>query len=222
MSTDEIQEDESWLKEQVAHIEKHIGPIANVFQEAESNTVRLDIFIVAPQPHRDFYTLLTCGMSERAMKVPLFNPEDIALIPELKFAELMLCLPPDWPLTPDTFSDESNYWPIRWLKRIARLPHIYDSHLGLGHTIPNGDPPKPFANNTQFVCWTVDEPVLSAKEFVKLRGKDKIVNYYSIVPMYLEEMEFKLREGTAILNKRWDDEKVNELIDVNRKNTSKS
>ncbi len=45
------------------------------------------------------------------------------------------------------------YWPIEWLKRIARYPHDNDTWLGGPHTIiANGEPPEPFAPNTKMSC----------------------------------------------------------------------
>ncbi|MEO1085403.1 MAG: suppressor of fused domain protein, partial [Acidobacteriota bacterium] len=52
------------------HIEEHIGPIASVLHELVSDQVHIDIHVVAPTPERDFYTLVTSGMSERAMAAP--------------------------------------------------------------------------------------------------------------------------------------------------------
>ena len=202
------------------HVVKHIGPVTNVLHEIQGDLVQVDILVVGPHEARPYTTLVTCGMSERAMRVPLEDPEDLALIPELRFAELLLALPADWPLTPEAFQDEATYWPIRWLKRLARLPHRMDAWLGLGHTIPNGDPPKPFAPNTAFAGWLVDEPVLFAPEVQKLRMGDKSINFYAIVPLFEEEMEVKLRKGSAGLAHLMDRAKVSELIDLQRRNVA--
>ena len=200
------------------HVVKHIGPVTDVFHEIQSVGVRVDILIVGPSESRPFVTLVTCGMSEQAMRIPIENPEDLGIIPELRFAELLLCLPPEWPMTPDNFRDETNYWPIRWLKRLARMPHEMDGWLGLGHTIPHGDPPSPLGPNTRFCGWLVDEPVLFAPEVQKLRAGERTINFYSIVPLYEEEMLLKLREGSGALSHLLDKAKVSELIDVGRRN----
>ena len=36
------------------------------------------------------------------------------------------------------------------------------------HTIPNGDPPEPFAPNTQFVCVMLEPPITVDPEFFQL------------------------------------------------------
>lgn len=202
------------------HVTKYVGPVADVFQERAWEGVQIDVLIVPPTAERNYLTLVTCGMSERPMRVPLETPEDLGLVPELRYAELLLCLPTDWPFSPEAFQAEENYWPLRWLKKIARLPHLHDAWLGLGHTVPNGDPPKPLAPNTGFAGWMVDQPVLFPEDLQKLRLPDRVINFYSLVPLYPEEMAFKLKQGSGQLSKRFDDAKVNELIDIGRANTA--
>ncbi len=219
MTDDPIPDDE-FANAIGAHVIQHIGPVANVFHERVPSVVQIDVLVVGPSDQRPYTTLVTCGMSDRAMRVPIEDPDDLARIPELRYAELLLALPPDWPLTPEAFNDESNYWPIRWLKRLARLPHQMDAWLGLGHTIPNGDPPQALAANTKFCGWLVDEPVLFAPELQKLRIRDQAINFYGIVPLYEEEMTLKLRKGGGALSHLLDRAKVSELIDLGRRNVA--
>jgi Suppressor of fused protein (SUFU) len=198
------------------HVVKHVGLVTDVFHERVSDVVHVDILVVGPHEGRPFTTLVTCGMSELPMHVPLENPEDLGLIPELRFAELLLALPPDWPLVPEAFQDEANYWPVRWLKRLARLPHQMGGWLGLGHTIPNGDSPRPLGPNTKFAGWLIDEPVLLPRELQKLRVGDRSINFYAAVPLYESEIAFKVSNGGAALGQSLDRAKVSELVDLKR------
>jgi hypothetical protein len=66
----------------------------------------------------------------------------------------------------------------------------------------------------------VDEPVLLPPEVQKLRLPEKAVNFYSIVPLYEEEMLLKLRKGSGALSHLLDRAKVSELIDVGRRNVA--
>ena len=68
----------------------------------------------------DEQILVTEGMSARPMTVPTGGEA-------FQFAELELRLPSDWPLTLDAFANPNHYWPIEWLKRIARYPHDNDT-----------------------------------------------------------------------------------------------
>jgi hypothetical protein len=173
------------------HIENHVGKIETVLHEIVSDLVHIDVYKITPTAERNFYTLITSGMSDLPMTVP-----DGA--EEFRFAELLICLPADWdmPKVYDTMTDEEHWWPIRCLKYLARFPHEYDTWLAEGHTIPNGDPPEPFANNTQLCCALLTPPLLFGAEFMSLKiREDKTINFYALLPIYKEEMEFKLKHG---------------------------
>ncbi len=195
-----------------SHIEKYVGKVETVFHEIISDLVHVDVHIVAPTPERNFYTLVTSGMSDRPMITP----------PQAKgweYAELMICLPPTWKMTQEDFNDAANYWPIRWLKQLSRLPHEYDTWLRASHTVPNGDPAKPFAANTKLCCAYLSSPVLFDAGFQELkRSEEKIVRFFSVVPLYREEMDWKLKHGADSLDEKLNAIHVSELLNINRPN----
>jgi hypothetical protein len=196
------------------HIEKHVGAVDWVFHELVSDLVHIDVHIVAPTPERNYYTLITSGMSDRPMKAPE-GAEG------LRFGELMICLPPDWKLTQEDFKDERNYWPVRTLKFLARMPHEYDTWLSFDHTVPNGDPPEKFPG-TDFCCALIGLPSMFPQEFWKFQvAPDKEILFYVIMPIYREEMELKLKKGADALWELFDKHNVSELVDVKRKNVGK-
>src|SRR5580704_12236807 len=145
----------------VSHVEKHIGKPATVLHELVSDLVHVDIHVVAPTPKRNYYTLVTSGMSDRPMTVP-------DEFQKYRFAEVMICLPSDWPMEQEHWKDQRNYWPIELLKVLARFPHMYSTWLGPGHTVPNGDPPLAYAANTKMCCAFLLPPVLEGRDFWKL------------------------------------------------------
>ncbi|MEM9539334.1 MAG: suppressor of fused domain protein [Cyanobacteria bacterium P01_E01_bin.42] len=195
-----------------AHITKYIGTIKEVFHEIISEFVHIDVYIVAPTEERNFYTLVTSGMSN----CPMNCPEPLQ---EFRYAEILICLPPSWPLNLNEEQTPNTYFPIEWLKILARLPHQYESWLSYGHTIPNGDPPEPFADNTQLCCCLLSEPLLFEEEFLKLEiNKEKNIYFLSLVPIYQEEMEFKLSHGADALFARLDEFDITELLDIHRLN----
>jgi hypothetical protein len=203
------------------HVTRHVGPITNVFHEARPHLFHLDILVVGPHDDQPYTTLVTCGMSELPMRVPIEDPNDLGRVPELRHAELLLALPPDWPLTPEAFQNEENYWPVRWLKKLARFPHLHEGWLGLGHTVPNGDPPESFAANTRLCGWLLDEPLLFPNELQKLRVGEKAINFYAIIPLYDEEMTLKVRRGSGALGQLLDRAKVTELVELGRPSTTR-
>ena len=192
------------------HIEQFIGPVPMVFHELVSDLVHIDVHHVPPNPGRDFHTLITSGMSDRPMTVPEGAKD-------FQFAELLLCLPADWQLTRTAFADEKNYWPIRLLKVLARLPHEYDTWLGIGHTVPNGgEEPQPYADNTKFCCAMIVPPLKFAPEFRQLELDDRVINFYSVWPLLPDETEFKLKQGFDPLVERLLARGVSEVIDITR------
>lgn len=199
------------------HVEKHIGRIDNVFHELISDLVHLDVLVVNPTKERNYYTFVTCGMSNLPMKVPE-GAEDF------RYAELMICLPSEWHVSQEAFGNEDNYWPIRWLKTLARLPHEYETWLYLAHTIPNGEPAKPFASNTQFsgMILAIPSIVEDLKSFFTLQRPDENnVHFFSLIPLYKEEMDMKLKNGADALFEKLQKAGVNEIVNVTRKNVSK-
>lgn len=199
------------------HVEKHIGEIDHVFHEIISDLIHLDVLVVKPTKERNYYTLVTSGMSDLPMTVPEGAEQ-------FRFAELMLCLPSDWPVSSEAFESMENYWPIYWLKFMARLPHEYQTWLYLGHTVPNGDPARPFASNTQFSGMILAVPTIveDLKSFFTLNlPNGNEVHFYSVIPLYQEEMDLKLKHGTDALLEKLEKAGVNEIVNVKRKNTAK-
>ena len=202
------------------HITEHIGQVTDAFHERAWDVVPIDVLVIAPAEGRPFTTLVTVGMSTLPMHVPIEDPDDLGRVPELRYAELLLALPPDWPLTPEAFQDEANYWPVRWLKRLARLPHQMGGWLGLGHTIPNGDPPRPLAPDVPFAGWLIDEPVRLPREVCKLRVMDRAINFYAAVPLTPAEMAYKVTHGGPALGQLLDRAKVSEVVELARKDVT--
>lgn len=197
------------------HIKRHIGQVDLVFHELISDTVHLDVHHVKPTTERPFHTLVTSGMSDLPMSVP----EDVNAT---KFMELMVTLPEYWQINNESFKDEKWYWPIRQLKFLARFPHKYQTWLGWGHTLPNGDPPKEFAENTLLSGVIILPSVNVPENFNSLTiNEHKTIEFFSVVPLYAEEMNLKLNEGSDALLEKFDRFGISDIIITNRKNVAK-
>ncbi len=206
---------EECIEEISEHIEKYIGTIDMVFHELISDTVHIDVHHVKPTKDRPFHTLITSGMSDLPMKVP----EEVGAT---KYLELMVTLPESWQIDEESFKDERWYWPIRQLKYLARFPHKYETWLGWGHTIPNGDPAEPFADNTELSGIILLPTLYAPEEFSELHiTQDKVIEFFSLVPLYSEEMNLKLTKGSDVLMDKLDEIDAWELIDIDRKNVAK-
>jgi hypothetical protein len=154
-------------------------------------------------------------MSDKPMTVPEGAEE-------YRYAELMLGLPADWPMTGEEFEADDNFWPVALLKFLARFPHEFETWIGPAHTIPNGDPPEPFSTNTDLCCALIVPPLMAPNEFQTLRVNDeKTIQFHGVIALYREELELKLKKGMDALTERLDAKGVSELLDIKRKNTAK-
>jgi hypothetical protein len=191
------------------HIEKNIGKIAKVFHELISEKVHIDICLVEPAIVRKYYTLVTMGMST----LPMNNPQQ-----EYAYMELYLCLPPNWKLDDESIKKEENYWPIRLLKSLARFPYDYNDYLFYGHSMPNGDPSQPYAYNTKLSNVIIFKPQIISSDFALLKETDKTIFFLPIIPLYEEEMQFKLQTNLSTLSKLLGKYGITELLEYNRIN----
>lgn len=207
--------DEELIEQLSNHIEAHIGPIKMVYHELISPYVHVDVHHVEPTPERPWHVLVTTGMSEKPMTTPAGVPDDC------RHAELLVSLPAEWKISEEAFKDERNYWPLHLLKQLARLPHQYDTWLGFGHSIPNGDPAEPYAPDTRLNGALVIPPLTLPEEFHQFQRPDgTVVCFWSLLPVYAEEMDLKLRKGTEVLLEHIERAGITDIIDKARPNVA--
>ena len=190
---------EVYTEEEMSAIEEHIkntfGEFENVFHELVSPDIHVDICVVPPSEARDYYTLVTMGMGAHRMNVP----EELAEY-KLERAELAIALPSDWKLDEESLKDERWYWPIGLLKVLARLPIASNTWLGWGHTI---DKQSPFAEGTKLRAALLIGPqgTEGGSEVCTLPGGEE-VNFYQVIPLYRNEMEYKMEHDADALLKK--------------------
>jgi Suppressor of fused protein (SUFU) len=195
------------------HIAKYVGKPKTVFHEIMSDLVHIDVHLVTPTPNRNFNALVTSGMSARSMKAPEGHEE-------FSYSELVIYLPANWPLSQEDFKDERNYWPLRLLKTLARMPHEYDTWLGAGHTV-HGNKVEPYAPNTQFCCALIAPILLPPKGFSALTVSPEMkIHFYAVVPLYKEEMEMKNKKGVVSLYNLFNRHKISQVLDLKRRNVA--
>jgi hypothetical protein len=175
----------------VAHLERHVGGEPVVWHELVSDRVHLDVHAVPPHEGHPYWVLMTSGMSA----LPMTVPDDVDDRADKLHAELYLLLPPSWKMDASSFSDERNYWPIRLLKGLARIPHDFATWLGHGHSIPNGDPAEPYARGTKLTGAIIVSSRGLGDEFGTVPGSPPI-RIYQVLPVTTAEMDMKLRAGT--------------------------
>lgn len=196
-----------------AHIEQHIGAIKNVYCESAQDTQEVCIVHVPPSDTRPVHTLVTCGISRRAMRVPKAD------LPA--YLELMMTLPREWQLEGEQAQEERWSWPLRLLRRLARHAHEESGWLGWGRMIPNGDPPLPYARTTNLSVALIVPSLLVPTAFYELKAAAKSTVFYAVVPLYKEEYELGRARGTDTLFTRLIDGNVNDLVESKRRNVAR-
>lgn len=206
--------EESTVKIIENHLESHLGKIDTVFIESFSDTINLSVYWLSPSPHRPFHTLVTAGMSTLPMKIPEEMKGEVT-----PYLELVINLPPEWRLDKSSLKKEINSWPISLLQNTARFPHKYETWLGFGHSIPNGNLAKPFASNTPMNASVILPSLVLPPDFHKLTlNPTQELQFFSIIPLYPEEYQTYLNRGLENLLNIFSLNDVTDVLDIERPN----
>ena len=191
------------------HINNYFGEFTSVLHEVFSPDIHVDICLIPPNNENDFYTLVTMGMGAHRMNVPSELAEY-----KLERAELAICLPKGWDIKSE---DEKYYWPIRVLKMLARMPISEDTWLGWGHTIDYGGP---LADNTELSALLLLSCIYGEEASVCTLPNGENVNFYNVIPLYEDEMNYKIENDTSALLDRFDD--LDPVVNISRNSALES
>ena len=115
-----------------------------------------------------------------------------------------------------------DYWPIRQLKVLARLPIQCDTWLGYGHTISSDESNSPYAKNTKLCSIMLLGGLNNNFEAMNLKlNKKEKINFCQLFPLYEEELIFKQKNGSDALLDLFDDNDIMPIINCKRKNYGK-
>ncbi len=184
-------------------VEKLVNPL---HQEQEL------ILLILNKP-KPIYVLMTSTLSDYEMPV----------LPKWKgreFNEICVCLPSYWDID-DT--ENPNYsWPFEQLFRLEKFAKEKNTWFGPGHTIPNGNPAvaiSPLLEAKQFIFLA---PIILENELSPLIQEAKTVYFLALVPLYNDELDFKMEKGTNKFVERFISRKNNECVDEYRKSMMNS
>jgi hypothetical protein len=196
-----------------AHVAQHLGPVRETLRDS-TDTTDIEILHIPPQDTRPVRTLVTAGISDRAMNVPIGSDGP-------RYIELMMTLPRTWPFDNQARQDPRWKWPLAQLRAIARMPMAADRWIGWGETIPNGDPPQPLGPGTQLCGAVIVPSLLVPQEFYELKAGSHSIAFFSVMPLYKEEIELKQARGVNQLFETLLDAGVKDFVDPRRKNVAR-
>lgn len=202
----------------------------DVFHETLSDAPYPDVYLLKATEERPFQVLFTAGMSALPMTMPEGAPEDHRKAGER--AELYCILPADRRLDNNMTDEEKEQysWIISAVKTAARYPHMCGTRLLHGHTLQFGEKAETFSQCTRLcaaVFYRLDHTDFGGKYGDDLMGftaaDGTYINLLCFVPIYEEEMNFKLENGAGDLYERLFGERIDDIrqlaIENDRKNT---
>ena len=187
------------------------GSYKNVLHEIASPDIHLDVCIVEPTDEEPFYKMVTMGAGAYRMQVPEKWQKY-----RLDYAEYVIYLPKDWNIDS---GENQDYWPIKALKDTARLPIWCNTWLGYGHTLQSDEEGSPYAANTGFNSAVLDFAAGRKGDIRLIMPSGKVVNFYEIIPIYPEELAFKIENGADALFEKLKEKEIQyKVVDIHRKN----
>ena len=178
-----MQEPENWLEIRESHYERNFGPISEpVMHSTDDAEPHIDIYQFRPTGERDYWTLITGGMSNSRQSLPPGAPEKMA-----PRAELMM------------YVREPKPWMFRVLKELAEYPFKEETFLHWWHTVPNSGPAAPEASLLSAVFLL--PPYLEEFEtFSGLEIDGDRVDMLWVVPITSAELAYAEEKGNSALD----------------------
>jgi hypothetical protein len=192
-------------------IEKHLkkfgvsGDELAVLSAISPQDFHLDVYWIKPNEYRDYIVLMTGGISGMPLKTPSkkYSP----------YIELCIVLPKDWDLAGDNWQKPENYWPIKLLQDLGPYPHQNDTWFGFGHTVNTG--------KVDFTSAIILKSPTLPEKFQKIKYGWKKIELFTVVPLYPEELEFKLQHSSDELLDLFNENGITDIVDIHRKNVCK-
>ncbi|WP_300662444.1 suppressor of fused domain protein [Fluviicola sp.] len=132
-----------------------------------------------------------------------------------EFNEIYFCLPTYW-----DFDDHENYnfsWIYDWIYKLERFVRDKNTWYGPGHTIPTANPEVPISDLMKQEYFIFLDPILLQKELAPVNVQDKTVHFLSIVPLFGDELDYKMGKGTQKFVRKLIQRNYDEKLDDYRK-----
>ncbi len=187
------------------HVVKYFGEVDTYYSAKEDDLVQADLCIIKPKKNKHYYTIVTIGMGAYKMNVP-DELEDL----NLSRAELVMYLPETWSFES---SDMNFIWPLKLIKKLTTYAKEHSTFLALSEVINCNNP---FAKNTYLQGVALSFIKNADKKAAKcVLDTDEVVNFYQLIPLYQDEMEYKKEFGNSAFMLKVN--AINPILNINRK-----
>lgn len=128
-----------------------------------------------------------------------------------EFNEIFFCLPTYWDF--EDYTNPNASWIYTWLYKLERFVKEKNTWYGPGHTIPTGNPEVPISDLMKQEYFIFLDPILLQKELSPLNVDGKTIHFLSIIPIFGDELDFKMGKGTQKFVRRFIQRNYDEKLD---------
>ena len=197
MNTDaneEFMQIEAWLRQREEHYQQHFGPIIQpIMHSSDAVDPHIDIYQFPPYGDRDYWTLITGGMSNLAQTLADGTQH---------YTELLM------------YVREPRPWMFHALKVLAEFPARYQTFFFWGHTIDYGRLTQDVP--TRLTAFLLLPPYFERTGFDSLQIDGDPVHFLWCVPITAQEQIFAKEHGGMALAHRMEMENFAIVVDENR------
>lgn len=189
-------------KELIEYFIDEVGPVNNL--SLKEIVGDFEIISIEPTEDQPWRTLVTYGVSKKAMKT---DDED------LKYCEIAIQLPSNWPLDKNSLKNPEYSWPVEWLKDMSVYPFQNDVLIKDQDTIA-GDG-SAFASNTKLNSFFImQDPQFHGA----MLSNRKFINFYTLIPLYQEECEDIRKNGVVPVITKFEENLIGQTVEIDRPN----
>jgi hypothetical protein len=180
---------------------------------SDEQLLNYQFILIEIQKRSKINVLMTNGLSNFEMNVPEKHQNS-------KNIELYFCLPSYWDF--ENQEDENLNWVFPTLFRYHQHILSKNTWFGVGHTIPFSNPLKAISTSMKQSYFFVNEPIFLKDEMTALTIGEKNVHFLALIPIFEDELDYKMGKGTYKFQKKLHAQNVSELLDDYRATVLKS
>jgi hypothetical protein len=190
---------EGFLEAREQHYQRFFGAITEpVIHSTDIKPVHIDVYQFRPTEGRQFWTLITSGMSNERQIEPEDCPEYMS-----PRAEILMYVP------------KPQGWMFFVLKGLAEMPFEVSTCLHWWHTVPNGMPMT--ATPSLLTSFFFVPPYFEADGFTDLQLDGDKVDFLWMIPITEAEREFAVKHGSEALERKFGEINLSQVVDESRK-----
>lgn len=190
---------DGYLEARERHYERFFGPMTQkIWHSTDIKPVHVDMYQFEPTKDREYWTLITSGMSN----VRQLKPEDCAehMSPR---AEILM------------YVQKPQNWMFNVLKGLAEMPFEDNTYLHWWHTVPNGMPMT--STPSLLTSYFFLPPYFEPKGFTDLVLDGDRVDFLWMIPITEAERQYAMQHGSQALEKKFEEVNLSPFVDESRK-----